>query len=92
MGMLSSSIPSTLLMADNARKWSTRKHSWVVPRGLIAGRAVEEGGAGAVARRGLAAAAVAAAAHAHDLGVDGRAHAVVHLAVDLGQRIACTRE
>ena len=35
--------------------------------------------------------AVGAAAHAHDLGVDGRADAVVHLAVDLGQRVACAQ-
>ena len=69
---------------------STGIFSWNTPGGLVAGRAVEEGGPRAVARRGLAVAAVAAAAHAHDLGVDGRAHAVVHLAVDLGQRIACT--
>ena len=30
-----------------------------------------------------------AVAHAHHLGVDGRRHAVVHLPVDLGQRVAC---
>lgn len=39
---------------------------------------------------GLAVLAFLAVAHAHHLGVDSRAHAVVHLAVDLGQRIACT--
>ncbi len=39
---------------------------------------------------GLAVLAFLAVAHTHDLGVDGRADAVVHLAVDLGQRIACT--
>jgi hypothetical protein len=38
---------------------------------------------------GLAVAPVLPAAHAHDLAVDRRAHAVVHLAVDLGQHIAC---
>lgn len=39
----------------------------------------------------LAVAAVLDGAHAHDLGVDGRRHAVVDLAVDLGQGVACGR-
>lgn len=33
----------------------------------------------------------AVAPHTDNLRVDGRAHAVVHFAVDLGQRITCTR-
>ena len=41
------------------------------------------------ALRRLAVAAVLARAHAHDLGVDRGADAVVHLAVDLGQHVAC---
>jgi len=41
---------------------------------------------------GLAVAAVLAAAHAHHLGVDGGAHAVVHLSVDLGEHVACVRD
>ena len=52
--------------------------------------AVEQGRA--VARGRLAVAALLAAAHAHDLGVDGRADAVVHLAVDLGQGVACAQD
>ena len=44
---------------------------------LFAGRAIEQGRA--IARRGLAAAALTVAAHTDNLGVDGRAHTVVHL-------------
>lgn len=33
--------------------------------------------------------AVLGATHTHHLGVDGSGHAVVHLAVDLGQGVAC---
>ncbi len=67
---------------------------WIVTWGRakgadLAGRAVHL--RGAVARGRLAVVAVAVAAHAHDLGVDGRADAVVHLAVDLGQGIRCAR-
>ena len=46
-------------------------------------------GAEAGALRGLAVAAVLDGAHAHNLGVDGGRHAVVHLAVDLGQGVSC---
>lgn len=44
--------------------------------------------AGALGR--LAVATVLDRPHAHNLGVDGGRHAVVDLAVDLGQRVACT--
>jgi hypothetical protein len=45
----------------------------------------------AVALGRLAVLALLAVAHAHDLGVDRRADAVVQLAVDLGQGVACAR-
>ena len=44
-------------------------------------------GVRAVAWRRLPVAAIGAAAHPHNFGVDGSADAVVHLAVDLRQRI-----
>lgn len=40
----------------------------------------------------LAVLAIHAGAHAHHLGMDGSGHAVVHLAVDLGQGISCTNQ
>lgn len=56
------------------------------------GRAVRSGACvGAIPRGWGAIVAVGAAAHAHDLGVDGCADAVIHLAVYLGQCVACAQ-